>query len=200
MGKENIGKQEPRGLRYLFRRLLSLNKAVLGCVLAFCILIGGGIFAGFNEVVHYTSTDSFCLSCHEMKDNIYTDSYKKSIHLSNRTGIKLACENCHIPKEFVPKMARKMHALKEVWGHATGMIDTPEKFAEHRSEMAKTEWERMKANDSQECRNCHDVSGLTRKYMAPLHEASRKEGQTCIECHKGIAHQLGNNSVAAPSS
>lgn len=169
------------------------RKRLIGCVLVLFMLIGGGLFAGFTTVVHYTSTESFCLSCHEMKENIYiSDSYKNSIHSTNHAGVKVACADCHIPEEFFPKMLRKTHALKEVWGHMTGVIDTPEKFAEHREEMAKNEWARMKANDSQECRNCHDVSKLTRKFMAPFHEASRKEGQTCIDCHKGIAHKLAN--------
>ncbi|MCQ7060916.1 NapC/NirT family cytochrome c [Escherichia coli] len=168
------------------------RKRLIGCVLVLFILAGGGLFAAFNTVIHITSTDAFCLSCHEMKGNILTDNYNNSIHKTNRTGIKVACADCHIPEEFFPRMLRKADALKEVWGHVSGVIDTPEKFAAHRDEMAKKEWARMKANDSQECRNCHDVSKLTKRFMAPFHEASHKEGQTCIDCHKGIAHKLAN--------
>lgn len=168
------------------------RRRLIGCVLILFILIGGGLFAGFNTLVHSTSTDSFCLSCHEMKVNILTDGFKNSIHVTNRTGVKVACADCHIPEEFLPKMVRKAHAMKEVWGHLTGVIDTPEKFSAHRGEMAKNEWARMKANDSQECRACHDVSKLTKKFMSPFHKASHEEGQTCIDCHKGIAHALAN--------
>lgn len=168
------------------------RKRLIACVLVLFMLIGSGLFAGFNALVHSTSTDGFCLSCHEMKENILTDGFKNSIHVTNRTGVKVACADCHIPDEFLPKMIRKTHAMKEVWGHMTGVIDTPEKFSEHRDEMAKNEWARMKANDSQECRNCHDISKLTKKFMAPFHKASHEEGKTCIDCHKGIAHSLAN--------
>lgn len=168
------------------------RRRLIGCVLILFLLIGGGLFAGFNTLLHSTSTDSFCLGCHEMKENILTDSFKNSIHITNRTGVKVACADCHIPDDFLPKMVRKVHAMKEVWGHLTGVIDTPEKFAAHRGEMAKNEWTRMKANDSQECRACHDVSKLTKKFMGPFHKASHEEGQTCVDCHKGIAHTLAN--------
>lgn len=179
------------------KKPLCLSKKLIACVMLLCIAIGGCLFAGMSTVIHSTSTDGFCLSCHEMKDNIYTESFQKSIHGSNRTGVKVVCADCHIPQEFVPKMARKIQATNEVWGHLTGVIDTPEKFEAHRGEMAKKEWARMKANDSRECRNCHDVSKLQKKFMAPFHNASLKEGKTCIDCHTGIAHKLPVASTTA---
>jgi cytochrome c-type protein NapC len=29
-----------------------------------------------------------------------------------------------------------------------------------------------------------------RDYVAPVHQAALKAGQTCIDCHKGIAHKM----------
>jgi nitrate/TMAO reductase-like tetraheme cytochrome c subunit len=60
--------------------------------------------------------------------------------------------------------------------------------------MATRVWASMKDNDSRECRNCHSWEAMNpqkqgsrgRKKM----EAGQKEGKTCIECHKGIAHLL----------
>ncbi|EGO8360823.1 cytochrome C [Escherichia coli] len=179
------------------KKTFSLTRKLMVCFVFTLIVFSGCLFVVMNTVIHSTSTDSFCLSCHEMKDNILTESFKTSIHGSNRTGVKVACADCHIPDEFVPKMIRKAHAVKEVWGHMTGVIDTPEKFDAHRGEMAKAEWARMRANDSQECRNCHDISKLQKKFMAPFHEASLKEGKTCIDCHAGIAHKLPAVSTAA---
>ena len=46
------------------------RKRLIGCVLVLFILAGGGLFAAFNTVIRITSTDAFCLSCHEMKGNI----------------------------------------------------------------------------------------------------------------------------------
>ena len=44
--------------------------------------------------------------------------------------------------------------------HFTGKVDTKEKFEKHRLEMAEREWARMKANNSQECRNCHNFNDM----------------------------------------
>ncbi|WP_425439646.1 NapC/NirT family cytochrome c [Photobacterium proteolyticum] len=97
-------------------------------------------------------------------------------------------------KEWVPKMVRKIQASKELYAKAFGIVDTPKKFEEHRFEMASREWERMKANDSQECRNCHNFEYMdltTQKPVASkIHNEAEDAGKTCIDCHKGIAHQL----------
>jgi cytochrome c-type protein NapC len=29
-----------------------------------------------------------------------------------------------------------------------------------------------------------------KQWSAPVHQSAMKEGQTCIDCHKRIAHQL----------
>jgi len=55
----------------------------------------------------------------------------------------------------------------------------------------------MKANDSLECRNCHsavamDLSKQTQR-AAEIHTRYLLSGSaTCIDCHKGIAHELPN--------
>jgi cytochrome c-type protein NapC len=76
----------------------------------------------------------------------------------------------------------------------TGFVDTPEKFNAHRMEMATSEWARMKASDSRECRNCHTFDAMSgdiqKKTVFDKHMKAKAEGQTCIDCHKGIAHHL----------
>ena len=52
----------------------------------------------------------------------------------------------------------------------------------------------MKSTDSRECRNCHnfefmDYSEQNRR-SANMHQKGFSEGMTCIDCHKGIAHNL----------
>ena len=88
-----------------------------------------------------------------------------------------------------------MQASKEVWGKIFGTINTPEKFRDKRLELAQHEWARLKANDSLECRNCHQYESMdfTRQSvraqnMHSTHLASK--AKTCIDCHKGIAHRL----------
>jgi nitrate reductase cytochrome c-type subunit len=97
------------------------------------------------------------------------------------------------------KIARKMQASKEVWGHIFGSIDTRDKFLALRKHLAEREWERMKANDSLECRNCHSSESMDLTKQNPraaqAHERSLFSGEkTCIDCHKGIAHKLPNMS------
>lgn len=152
-----------------------------------------GVFfwGGFNTAMEATNTLEFCISCHEMHDNVYQE-YKKTIHYSNRTGVRAVCSDCHVPKDWTHKMIRKIQASKEVWGKITGVIDTREKFEAHRLEMAENEWARMKASDSRECRNCHSFSGMDAEKQklrgAKMHKIAQDEKKTCIDCHKGIAH------------
>jgi cytochrome c-type protein NapC len=152
-----------------------------------------GIFfwGGFNTGMEATNTMEFCIGCQEMRDNVYVE-YKKTIHYTNRTGVRAVCSDCHVPKDWTHKMIRKIQASKEVWGKITGVIDTPEKFAEHRLKMAESEWARMKASDSRECRNCHsfDAMDVEKQKLrgSKMHKIGIAEKKTCIDCHKGIAH------------
>lgn len=153
-----------------------------------------GIFfwGGFNTAMEATNTTEFCVSCHEMRDNVYPE-YKKTIHYTNRTGVRAGCSDCHVPKDWTHKMVRKIQASGEVWGKLMGSIDTKEKFEANRLRLAEKEWARMKSVDSRECRNCHSFDAMdTEKQKlrgAKMHKIAQDDKQTCIDCHKGIAHQ-----------
>jgi cytochrome c-type protein NapC len=157
--------------------------------------IGGIVFWGaFNTAMEATNTERFCTGCHEMHDNTLAE-LKTTIHYTNRSGVRAVCSDCHVPHDWTSKMARKMQASKEVWAKVFGTIDTQDKFRAHRLELARHEWERLKANDSLECRNCHQYASMdfTRQSvraqnMHSTYLASKEK--TCIDCHKGIAHRL----------
>jgi len=157
--------------------------------------IAGVLFWGaFNTALETTNTEAFCTGCHEMRDNVFQE-LKTTIHYSNRSGVRATCPDCHVPHNWTDKIARKMQASKEVWGKVFGTVDTREKFLDHRLELAQHEWARLKANNSLECRNCHNYSSmdLTRQSSraAQIHERWLGTGEkTCIDCHKGIAHHL----------
>jgi cytochrome c-type protein NapC len=157
--------------------------------------VAGVIFwGGFNTAMEFTNTEQFCIGCHEMRDNVYQE-IQPTIHFTNRSGVRAKCSDCHVPKDWTHKMARKMQASKEVWGWIFGSIRPRDKFLEKRLELAQREWARMKANDSLECRNCHEFASMdfTRqsKRAANAHSTSLQSGErTCIDCHKGIAHRL----------
>ena len=153
--------------------------------------IGAGLVVAGNAALEMTNTEEFCISCHEMKDNAYAE-YKETIHDQNRSGKRATCPDCHVPKEFFAKIWRKTVATKELYYHLVGKLDTPEKYGEHRYEMALKEWKRLKANDSQECRNCHDQNAMLAEKQTPeavdRHEKGFAEGKSCIDCHFAIAH------------
>ena len=168
---------------------LSLGFLTLGGFLA-----GVAFWGGFNTALEFTNREAFCISCHEMRDNVYVE-LQSTIHFTNRSGVRAKCPDCHVPHDWTDKIARKMQASKEVWGKIFGTINTREKFEAKRLELAQHEWARLKANDSLECRNCHgfDYMDFTRQSprAAQAHSTflANKE-RTCIDCHKGISHKL----------
>ena len=131
-----------------------------------------------------------------MENNVY-EELSRTVHFSNRSGVRASCPDCHVPHDWTDKIARKMQASKEVWGKIFGTINTRRKFPDNRLRLAQHEWARLKANDSLECRNCHsavamDLSKQTER-AAEIHSRFLLAGEaTCIDCHKGIAHELPN--------
>ena len=155
---------------------------------------GGIVFwGGFNWSLELTNTEEFCVTCHEMEANVYRE-YKETVHYSNRTGVRATCPDCHVPKTWVHKMARKIKASNELLHHFLGTIDTREKYEGKRLELAKNVWKVMKETDSRECRNCHNFEYMDfvvqEKRSRGRHEEAIDNGMTCIDCHKGIAHEL----------
>jgi len=168
------------------RRILSVSVIV-------AFILGVVFVAVFNMTLTYTGTEEFCIGCHEMKYN-HTE-YKDSTHSFNRTGVRATCVDCHLPKEFIPKILHKIKATNDIWHSMLGTVDTPEKFEGKRAELAQREWKRLKANDSRECRDCHvaeafDLSAQGRRAIAQHEEELLTKKQTCIDCHKGIVHQM----------
>lgn len=174
-------------------RMITKLKAA-GAVTIVAVFAAGIMFwGGFNWALEATNREEFCIGCHEMQENVFKE-YQNTIHYTNRTGVRATCPDCHVPKEWGPKMIRKIQASNEVWHKLLGSIDTPEKFNAKRPQLAQNEWRRMKANDSQECRNCHRYDYMDYaeqgKRGATTHPTAFEEGKTCIDCHKGIAHAL----------
>jgi nitrate/TMAO reductase-like tetraheme cytochrome c subunit len=155
-------------------------------------LVGMVGLIGFDLVVEQTSTTDFCLSCHEMK--IMQEELSKTVHFKNRTGVRVACGDCHVPRGQPDKLIAKVQALDDVYAHFVGTIDTPEKFEARREEMAHTVWAEMKANGSRACRACHAFEAMEFSKQADRprrkHNEAMISGETCIDCHKGIAHAL----------
>lgn len=177
-----------------------MSKKILSGSLIVGIVIGILFWGGFNWALALTNTEEFCISCHEMRDNVYQE-LQETVHWSNRTGVRATCPDCHVPRDWTHKIVRKIQASNEIFHKLMGTIDTPEKFEEHRLELAMSEWKRMKSTNSRECRNCHHFKSMNLDKQddrsAERHDPyvwetmdGKEPSMTCIDCHKGIAHHL----------
>ncbi len=190
-----MGNQSPKfGL--MSRKVLM--GSTLGAALFFMI-VGVIFWGGFNTAMEVTNTLDFCISCHEMEENVYQE-YKETVHYTNRSGVRATCSDCHVPDPWVHKVVRKVQASNEVLHKVLGTIDTPEKFDEKRLTLAKNVWRAMKTTDSRECRNCHDFNSMDpenqKKRARKQHINGMQAGNTCIDCHKGIAHKKVHDQLS----
>lgn len=179
-----------------FARLMHPPKCSMLQILLVGIVFGIVVWGGLNTGMEWTNRSEFCISCHEM--TIPYEELKTTVHFTNRVGTTTACADCHVassknPVDYGRKFTMKVLAARDVIGHLSGIVDTPEKFDAHRLEMAKRVWQKMKDSDSKECRNCHNVDTMDlskqKKRSQVKHEEALEEKRTCIDCHKGIAHK-----------
>lgn len=190
-------------IKEFIEKLKKPGAASLGSLLIGGFVAGIIFWGGFNTAMEATNTETFCISCHEMEENVYKE-YKNTIHYSNRSGVRATCPDCHVPKPWVHKIKRKIQASNELLHKALGSIDTPEKFEAKRLTLARHVWAAMKETDSRECRNCHDFQSMD--YVAQQrrgrnsHIEGFDKGMTCIDCHKGIAHSLPAMYEVDPSA
>ena len=166
----------------------------LVAVAAIGMICGLMFWGAFNTGMEATNQLDFCTSCHEMRDTVFQE-YKETIRYKNRSGVRAICPDCHVPKDWTHKFVRKVQASKELYSKfIAGSIDTPEKFEAKRMELAEHVWATMKETDSRECRNCHSWDAMDPHKQSPRAAAkmaqAKKDGKTCIDCHKGIAHLL----------
>ncbi len=130
-------------------------------VMAF-FLAGILFWGGFNWSLELTNTESFCISCHAMEAFVYKE-YQGSLHYANRSGVRATCPDCHVPREWVHKIVRKVGAVNELFHWMRGSISTPEKFEAKRLALARHVWTSMERTDSRECRNCHDRDSMVQQ-------------------------------------
>ncbi|MCR9026398.1 NapC/NirT family cytochrome c, partial [Aeromonas caviae] len=162
-------------------------------------LLGVAALGVTVTVLHKTSSTEFCVSCHSMQTPLA--EYQGSVHFQNVKGIRAECADCHIPSEPAAYLWTKIRAVKDIYHEAIGTLDTPEKYEAHKLRMAQTVWDQLKANDSATCRSCHSYAAMDILAQRPNaraeHPVAIKEGQTCIDCHRGVAHIMPDMSGLA---
>jgi formylglycine-generating enzyme required for sulfatase activity/nitrate/TMAO reductase-like tetraheme cytochrome c subunit len=139
-----------------------------------------------NFVIHYTSTDKYCVSCHIHP--LADASWKLSAHYNNRTGHIVHCTECHlpVPGHFGYLAAKAKHGFKDVYGYLF-------------KDSAKINWEEKKLVENakgfvyeESCLKCHQnlfpVKLSTDGGNAHLLYTTSKEPLACINCHLNVGH------------
>ena len=141
--------------------------------LGFLTIVGfmaGVVFwGGFNTAMEMTNTETFCIGCHEMRDNVYKE-LQRTIHFNNRSGVRAICSDCHVPHEWTAKIARKMQASKELWGKIFGTIDTRGEIPRHAPRAGAA---RMEADEGQRLARMPQLPRVRRHGLHPPEPARR---------------------------
>ena len=175
-----------RRLRQPSIRWSVLTLVVLGVAIGFVATVGTQV------MVAVTGTDAFCGgACHSMQ--WVAKEHKQSSHGANRTGVGAGCHDCHIPKAYPELLwVKAKKGTKDIIGEIRGVISTEEKFNKQRLHMAQVVWAEYKADNSQNCRTCHQFTPAVlekqKDFVRPMHQQVLAGQATCIDCHKGIAH------------
>jgi nitrate/TMAO reductase-like tetraheme cytochrome c subunit len=187
--------KQPGMIRRFFRWLFSPSARWSVFVL---LLIGGIAGAvsviGTQVAVAVTGTDQFCGStCHSHAKFVYPE-YKESMHYTNRTGVRASCSDCHVPHSYPAKLIYKAKAgITDAIAEARGVISTQEKFDKERWRMANHVWDEMRANNSANCRSCHNPEAMNPAKQSEdavkQHKKFAAGKATCIDCHTGVAHK-----------
>ncbi|WP_100638403.1 NapC/NirT family cytochrome c [Marinobacter salexigens] len=180
----------------------------ISLALLFGILFIGAVFGAAalyatQWSLHATSTNEFCVSCHSM--DVPNAEWQYTSHFANAKGIQAGCADCHIPKEGFAFLKKKLTSgISDLYAEIMGGIPDAEAYEAKRGAMARHVWAEMEANDSVTCRSCHntefwDLYEQTEKAAAD-HSTMAETGETCINCHRGIAHfppDFGQEAQAA---
>ncbi|MEC6882532.1 pentaheme c-type cytochrome TorC [Photobacterium piscicola] len=182
-------------MKKLWRFLVkpSSRYSVLAIAVVCVIITLAGVFT-FHESIKFSSTTEFCTSCHTMKENY--NEYKTSIHYKNAYGVRAECRDCHIPEnDPIAFMKAKLGGIGDIYSEFISKdIDTPAKFEANRLRMAQNVWRMMAETNSATCKSCHSYTAMDHAKQSPAAAAAMTtaaaKNMNCIECHKGIAHQL----------
>lgn len=180
-------------IRRIGQWLRSLNVFVaMGCAALSGAVIASVFWGGFTVATAAMHSDAFCLSCHEM--SYPAAEYEHSAHFMNAAGVRAGCGDCHVPTGFIPLSLHMVASLRNIWGHLTGVIDTPAKFEAHRLAMARSTWAEMEADGASGCRTCHSYQAMNFSAMsagsaAAMHPAVAAN-VNCVTCHRGFVHRL----------
>jgi len=196
--------QPPGRIRRAARWLFSPSARWSVFALLFAgLALGALAVIGTQVAVAVTGSDEFCgTSCHSHEKFVYPE-HKLSIHYANRVGVRAMCVDCHVPHSYPAKLFYKAEAgITDAFAELRGTIATQEKFDRERWRLANIVWEEMRANNSANCRTCHDPAAWDNKKQSEgavkQHKKFSAGKATCIDCHTGVAHKEPEEPKASP--
>ena len=158
----------------------------LGAILGIVVMLFG------NKAMYHFGTDEYCASCHVHPHAI--DSWKRSSHVNNRSGVKVNCIDCHLPPKgsFYHFREKARTGLHDLWAYWT-------------KDSADFNWEEKKQLEyavnivyNESCKKCHAYlfpKGLSNDGGTAhlYYEANEKKlNLQCISCHLDVGHYNPN--------
>lgn len=164
------------------------------------VAVGAAGLGTMNYALQKSSETEFCYACHSHEQFIKPE-YEASSHFNNQAGVQAECKDCHLPdmeKEWFAYVTKKIIVSKDIVPELMGKISTREKYEDFRPHGAEKVWRTYKENDSKYCRNCHSIENMDLeaqdRFASRRHSTAEERGQTCIDCHYGIVHELPENA------
>lgn len=172
-------------------RFLKLSGIVMGTI---GLLVGIALVLTAEKIDRLTTTDAFCgSSCHSMQAYIASEqTYKTSLHRTAPSGVQAGCADCHIPEGLLPAtLSHIIDGSRDLYGELTNDYQQPELWQARRTELAWRVRDKMLADDSRNCRSCHNEDAIRaqRKRGQRQHELAQREKVTCIGCHFNLVHE-----------
>ena len=161
-------------------RKTSTTVFILGILVGFIVFIAG------NKAVKVTSTNEFCASCHVHPHS--SQSWKKSTHYDNQSGMVVNCVDCHLPPpgDLHYLTEKAITGTRDVYGKL--FKDTSEINWKKKSQLEHAEGHVYKAS----CLDCHQnlfPKGLSKEgEEGHLHYSQNKNTVRCINCHLHVGH------------
>ena len=152
------------------------------------VIVGVIVVLYANRTMHRTGTDEYCASCHIHPHSI--DSWKRSTHYNNKSGVKVSCIDCHLPPKgtFYHFREKARTGLHDLWAYWT-------------KDSASFKWEEKKQLEyaikivyNESCKECHvnlfpkglSTDGGTAHLYYEANE--KKLDLQCISCHLDVGH------------
>lgn len=157
------------------------------------LVIGGlggiGFILVLTEFDHYTSSESFCTSCHSME--LVAVPYRNSSHYKPASGVQASCGDCHVSEGVFAATWDHFIGTKDLIKQLFGAdYDDPVVNALHLPEAAFAARKWFKERDSATCKRCHVKEAIhgERPDTLQIHLEDARN-KTCIECHYNLVHR-----------